>query len=199
MNIKDENDLQKAVSMAGQLIQEINDYCVAKGKTIADLPEAQIRFPRGFIRTAQYQRNRFPFIDCPELKSNLAYTLILSDTIIWLIVRTDLSGTARDMLHKLFIFLVASVTESTTKEYLKTICGQNYKRRTTYLLENSIINDDLKVELDWLWDTRNRMHLFQLERREYENEYHPENHLRCIRAFRALLTALTKQGKIRSD
>ncbi|WKT61906.1 hypothetical protein Q2E61_06835 [Microbulbifer thermotolerans] len=198
MAIENDEELREAATKAGQLVQEIHDYCVSKGKTIDDYPDARIRFPRGFIRTANYQRERFPFIDCTELKSNIAYTLILSDTIIWLILRTDLSGISRDMLHKLFIFLVASVVESTTKEYLKTICGKNYKTRTAYLKKHGIISEDLRRELDWLWDTRNRMHLFQLEKREYENEYNPENHIRCIKAFRGLLKALRAKGKVRT-
>ena len=196
MKINNDKDLAQAAERAGVLLQAINDYCVEQGKTIADVPASQVRFPRGFIRTAGHQRNRFKFLSCETLKSNIAYTLMLSDTVLWLAIRTDVSGMARDMLYKLFIFLVATIIESSTKEYLKGICGKNYKTRTTYLVEEGIIDNSLKDELDWLWDIRNKMHLFQLHRREYENEYCPENHERAIFAFRRMLDALSTKGPL---
>lgn len=194
MEIKNETELAEASAKAGELLQAIHNYCVSENKTIAEVPESKVRFPRGFIRSAAYQRSRFPFLSCNNLKSNIAYTLMLSDTILWLALRTDLSGMAKDMLYKLFIFLVGAVAESTTKEYLKGICGKHYKKRTEYLLDNGIIEAQLKAELDWLWDTRNRMHLFQLEGREYENDYCQENHHRAISAFRGMLQALSNKG-----
>ncbi len=194
MPITNDQDLQRAANQASALIQEIHDYCAETNRTIVDVPEARARFPRGFIRTAAYQRSRFPFINDHSLKSNIAYTLILSDTILWLSVRTDVGGTARDMLNKLFIFLIGSIIESITKVYLRGICGQNFERRLEFLVKNSVIVDDLKNEICWVWETRNRMHLFQLEGREYENEYNHENHIRTIAAFRGLLAALEKRG-----
>lgn len=194
MEIENDVDLKRASEEAGVLIQAIYDYCVSKNKTIADVPSAKVRFPRGFLRTAHYQRSRFPFLNNHALKSNTAYTLMLSDTILWLAIRTDIAGMPKDMLYKLFIFLVGTVMESTTKEYLKGICGKNFKSRTEYLFNEKIIEKGLKDDIDWLWDVRNRMHLFQLEGREYENDYCPQNHHRTIRAFRGLLTALDAQG-----
>lgn len=199
MEITNDKELAEASAKASELLQAINDYCVSKNMTIADVPESQVRFPRGFIRTASYQRRRFPFLTCHALKSNIAYTLMLSDTILWLALRTDISGMAKDMLYKLFIFLVGTVTESTTKEYLKGICGKNYKARTEFLVNEKIIDDSLKKELDWLWDTRNRMHLFQLNGKEYENDYCPENHHRAIKGFRDMLSALSARGVINKN
>lgn len=198
MTITNDEELVEAAEKAGQLLQSIHDYCKKNNKIIADYPEAKVEFPRGFIRKAAYQRDRFPFIMCDELKSNLAYTLILSDVVMWLIVRTDISGIAKDMLHKLFMFLIATVVESTTKSYLKGFCSKNYKDRTKYLLENNIIDADLKSELDWLWDVRNNMHLFQLQEREYKNEYGVESHLKCIKTFRKLLAALREKGALQT-
>ena len=194
MPITNDQELQRVANQASALIQEIHDYCAATNRTIVDVPEARVRFPRGFIRTASYQRSRFSFLNDNALKSNIAYTLILSDTILWLSVRTDVGGTARDMLNKLFIFLVGSIIESVTKVYLHSICGKNFERRIEFLVENEVISNDLKNETCWVWDTRNRMHLFQLEGREYENEYNQENHIRTIAAFRGLLAALDARG-----
>lgn len=194
MAIRNEQELSVAALEASKLIQEIHDYCSATNRTIAEVPQAKIRFPRGFIRTAAYQRSRFPFLNDPALKSNIAYTLILSDTILWLSVRTDVGGTARDMLNKLFIFLVGSVIESVTKVYLRGICGKNFDARLAFLVDNGVIEEHLKEEICWVWATRNRMHLFQLEGPEYVNEYNEENHFRTIRAFRGLLAALEARG-----
>lgn len=194
MPITNDRELQQAADRASSLIQEIHDYCSSTRRTIADVPQARVRFPRGFIRTAGYQRTRFPFLNNEALKSNIAYTLMLSDTVLWLSVRTDIGGTARDMLNKLFIFLIGSIIESVTKDYLKGICGKNFESRLTFLVTNGVITEELKQEICWVWDTRNRMHLFQLEGREYENDYHDANHLRTIDAFRGLLAALSARG-----
>lgn len=194
MAISNEEELQKAANQASALIQEIHDYCAETNRTITDVPHARVRFPRGFIRTANFQRSRFPFLNDYALKSNIAYTLILSDTILWLSVRTDVGGTARDMLNKLFIFLIGSIIESVTKVYLRGICGRNFEGRLTFLTENGVIDKRLKDEICWVWVMRNRMHLFQLEGREYENDYNEENHMRTIGAFRGLLGALESRG-----
>lgn len=197
MPIRNDRELQEAAEQASALIQEIHDYCAATRRTIADVPEARVRFPRGFIRTATYQRSRFPFLEDHALKSNIAYTLILSDTILWLSVRTDVSGIAREMLNKLFIFLVGSIIESVTRVYLRGVCGKNFESRLTFLVEHGVISQDLREELSWIWETRNRMHLLKLEGREFENEYNLENHHRTIYAFRGLLSALSTRGPYR--
>lgn len=190
MEIRNEKELQEASEKAGELLQAIHDYCNANNRTIADVPNSRVRFPRGFIRSAAYQRSRFPFLNDHNLKANISYTLILSDTILWIALRTDVFGTARDMLFKMFIFLVGSVIESTTKSYLKGRCGKAFCKRTEYMKQHGMISEELKTELDWVWEVRNKMHLFQLEGREWENDYDIQTHTRCIGAFRGLLQSL---------
>ena len=153
MKIENEAKLEEAVEKAGELLQAIQDYC---GRD--NITKAKVRFPRGYIRTASTQRGRLRFIKDQDLKSNLAYTLMLSDVVLWNLIRTDISGTANQMLIKLFIFLGGSMIESITRDYLKGICGKNFKKRTEYLVNNSVIPEDLKQELDWVWDTRNNIH-----------------------------------------
>jgi len=194
MAITNDQELKAAANQASWLIQEIHDYCESTNRTIAHVPEAQIRFPRGFIRTASYQRGRFSFLNDHNLKSNIAYTLMLSDTVLWLAVRTDVGGIAREMLTKLFIFLVGAIMESVTKEYLRGVCGRNYGARAEFLREQGVIDERLETEICWVWETRNRMHLFQLDSREYHNDYNEENHVRAISAFRGLLAALRQRG-----
>jgi hypothetical protein len=194
--ISNTEELHAAVEQAGVLLQDIQNYLAARDEHHTERPDAKVRFPRGFIRRASEQRARLTFIADKALKDNLAYTLILTDTILWLRLRTDLWGTPKEMLTKLYVFLVGTLVESITKCYLEGICGKNFKKRNEYLVAQGIISAELQTDLDWLWDTRNKMHLFQLVEPEYENEYNQECHRRCVRTFRALLSALSEQGNI---
>ena len=196
MEINSKADLTKAAEQAGILLQQIQNYLEENDLNWSECPEAKIRFPRGFIRQAGLQRKRLDFLENRALKDNLAYTLILSDVVLWLKIRTDLWGTPKEMLTKLYVFLIGTLVESITKEYLEGICGKNFKRRNEFLVENGVIDGDLKVDLDWLWDTRNRMHLFQLDTREYENDYDEKCHRRCVKTFRRLLAALQVRGPL---
>jgi hypothetical protein len=136
------------------------------------------------------------FVRNHNLKSNLAYTLLLSDVIYWLLMRTDVYGMAREMLVKLFVFIGGTLIESITKDYLKGSCGKGYKDRSKYLADAGIIDEELKAELDWVWDARNNMHLFLLEESEYVNEYNSMAHTRCVAAFKRLVAALTVTGPL---
>jgi hypothetical protein len=189
--ISNDKELSEAVTKAGSLLQEIQDYCDRVNRD-----DAKVRFPRGYLRTASSQRERLPFVKDSDLKSNLSYTIILSDTVLWLLTRTDIAATAKDMLIKLFIFLGGSLVESITKDYLKGICGKSFKVRTQCLVGNNIIGDQLKEDLDWVWDTRNNMHLFMLDEREYDNEYNGTSHVRCANTFKNLVLALQEKGRI---
>ena len=198
MEINNLQDLKKASEEAGILLQKIQNYCEENNLNRVESDEAKVRFPRGFIRTAVIQRYRFPFITNRALKSNLAYTLILSDAVFWLSLRTDLSGIASEMLIKLYAFLVGTMCESITKEYLVKVCNKGFKPRNEYMLQNKIISQELKDGLDWVWDTRNRMHLFQLDIGEYINDYDIACHKRGIKAFRGLIEALDNHSKLQA-
>jgi hypothetical protein len=173
------------------LLQAINDYTGRISR-----PDAVVRFPRGFLRTVPKHRERLTFVRDKDLQSNLAYTMLMSDAVYWLLIRTDVSGVAHEMLVKLFVFIVGTLMESITKEYLKGACGKGFKDRTQYLLAASIIEQDLKAELDWVWDTRNNMHLFLLEGSEYTNEYNATTHTRCVAAFKKMVTTFAKKGSL---
>jgi hypothetical protein len=195
MEINNLEDLKVASTQVSELLQKIQNYCELNDLNWAECDEAKVRFPRGFIRSASLQRARFPFLSNPALKSNLAYTLILSDVILWVKLRTDVWGTPQEMLTKLYVFLIGTLCESITKEYFKDSCGKGFKPRNEYMLIKKIIDEELKNDLDWLWDTRNRMHLFQLEDREYENNYNNSCHEKCVKTYRSLLKALTAHSK----
>ena len=192
MAIKNEKELIKTVENASKLLQDIQDYC---GDRSAN-NDARVKFPRGFIRTASSQKLRINFIKNKKLRDNLSYTLMLSDTILWLINRTDIASIAKEMLIKLYIFIGGSLVESITKDYLSssTLKKYSYKKRTQYLLNKKIINSQAKDDLDWMWDTRNKMHIFMLDSHEYINTYDYESHVRCTKTFRELIDSLNNHN-----
>jgi hypothetical protein len=186
MTISSDAELEDAVAKVNALIKGIHDYA---GRRFDN--RWKIKFPRGYVRTAIEQRARLPFLKDGPFKDNIAYTLILGDTTHWLLVRTDVSGTIKEQLIKLHMFLLGSLVESITKVYLKGRCGKNFKGRTQFLAENSIVSSAAKDDLDWLWDMRNNMHLFLVQDSEYASpDYTTQNYNRAVKAFQNLLKAL---------
>jgi hypothetical protein len=186
MPIRNDEELAAAVAKAGEILQEIQDYAKRDFSK-----SAKVRFPRGYLRPASEARAKLGFLAKSHVKSNISYTMLLSDLMHWILVRTDLSGTAKEMAIKLQIFLLGSVVESVTKIFLFSKCGGNYSKRTEYLARNGIISIQLKSELDWLWKQRNKMHLFQLDASEWlSSDYTVDNHNRAVRAFKELLGSL---------
>jgi hypothetical protein len=188
MTIQSDEELAQKVIEAGALLQEIQDYV---GRDFSK--SAKVRFPRGYIRTAAEARGRIPFVKEVKLKSNISYTMILSDVQHWLLVRTDLSGTAKEMIIKLQMFLLGSIIESLTKVYLKGKCSKNFCKRTAYLKKHNIISEQLQIDIDWLWDMRNKMHLFLVDKSEWQcSDYNIANLNRAVKAFQTLLEKLSE-------
>ena len=94
------------------------------------------------------------------------------------------------MVIKLGIFLLGQLIESITKVYLKGKCGKGFKPRNVYLEKENVITEELRIDLDWIWDIRNGMHLFLLEQSDYTNQYKTKDWNRAVRAFQSLLVAL---------
>lgn len=186
MPIQSDEELTAAVQRAGALLQEIQDYAQRDFSKAA-----KVRFPRGYLRTAAQARSRLGFLQDSNLKSNISYTMMLADVQHWLLARTDISGTAKEMIIKLQLFLLGSIVESITKVYLRGRCGGNYNRRLDFLVEHGLITTGLRTELVWLWELRNRMHLFQLDNSEWlSTDYTAANNNRGVKAFADLLAVL---------
>ena len=180
--IENDQELQEAVARVNFDLQAIQNYLGQDNHT-----HAKIRLPRGFIRTAVHFRERLNFLNDKTLVRNISYALILSDVYRWLLNRTDVAGTAKEMIIKEGICLVGSLCESITKDVLTGIVGKKkgYKDRTQYLVDSGIIGAALQTELDWVWNTRNNEHLFLVEIREHEH-YRLSDYNRAVRALRAL-------------
>jgi NAD-dependent SIR2 family protein deacetylase len=73
------------------------------------------------------------------------------------------------MLIKTSVCLLGSLAESLTKDVLAGQISKkaSYKKRTAKMVELGMIDKHMQNQLDWLWDTRNREHLFLLDSPEY--------------------------------
>lgn len=184
--IRNEADLLRVTQEVSKGLQEIQDFLKQEGH-----PTIKVKFPYGFIRTAKHFREQFPFIAKDHLVRNIGYSLILSDVYRWVLNRIEIKGTAREMIIKQGICLFGSLCESITKDALegRISSKKGYKERTEFLLKNKVISDELKSDLDWLWDTRNNDHLFLVAHREHQ-KYYMKDYNRAIRSYQKIKEAL---------
>lgn len=177
--IENDEELLLISSEVSEKLQEIHDYLGERNH-----PNGTIKFPRGYLRTCVEHRRKYEFISDQTLKSNIAYTLLQTDLFRWLLNRTDIKGQAREMLIKKEISSIGAIIESLTKSYLKGRegGGKNYKDRSKILLDEGIISQEIKEDIDWVWDVRNSEHLALLKQVEWK--VYEMSH--CNRAIRAL-------------
>ena len=187
----DENDyIEFQVSQADEALQTIQDYFGRKND-----PAGRVRFPRGFIRTAGTHRGTLPRLGTEAQRRNVAYTLMMTDVLRWLAVRTDLSGTALSMVVKEGVSLLGGICEWMTKEGTRGHASRRpYTQRTEKLVELRVISGDLKEELDWVWDVRCNAHVHEVTDLEHE-KYTRADYNRALKAYSGLRDALKAYGK----
>jgi hypothetical protein len=179
-------EIEELAATAGAAMQELQHHL---GRD--DRPEARVQFPRGFLRTAHYWRTKLPFIRRTTVRNNVAYTLMLNDVHLWLLRRTDIGGTARDMIVKASITALGSVAEAILRDHFDGIMGarQSFASRAGRLVTEGIIDSALESEICWLWDMRNRQHLFELSGSEFDF-YDMSDQLRAVTAVAGLVRKL---------
>jgi hypothetical protein len=182
--IESKEDLVAAVVEAGRLLQEISDF-VAKNPKLEK--SAQVRFPRGFIRSAEHFRNQFSFVDDKILKKNISYALMTHDVFRWIVTRTDIVGQAEDMIIKEGICLIGYVCESISiyPGAYGLGRGNSFSRRIEQLVSIKILSDDDRKELKWLWEKRNQHHLIDNKFAEFDH-YTMNDWVRSLAAYRNL-------------
>jgi hypothetical protein len=112
------------------------------------------------------------------------------DVFRWLVVRTDLSGTALSMIVKGGVSLVGALCEWLTKEGTRGHASKRpYTARTQKLVDLGHIVAPLKVELDWVWDIRCNEHLHEVTELEHVM-YARDDYNRALRAYTKLRDAL---------
>ncbi len=100
MEIQNEKELQRAVDEAGELLQEIQNYCGREKKD-----RARVRFPRGYLYPVAHHKSRLGFVIDEHTRTNLCYALMMLDVLRWLIIRTDLYRVPQEMVIKEAIVL----------------------------------------------------------------------------------------------
>lgn len=189
--IENDEQLGEAVAVVNEHIQEIQDYLGRRNHS-----DGKIRFPRGFLRTATHFRSQLGFVGDSNLKKNLSYALILSDVLWWLTNRTDLAGTAREMVIKNAIILIGSICESIAIDGTRGIIGKRHSfcERADRMVAKGTIAGDLRDELHWLWEKRSGIHIYELDYQEYDT-YGISDYNKAVRAIKNLRDALERFHK----
>lgn len=184
--IRNNDELRDAVTAINVNIQAVQDYLGQNSHA-----DGKIRFPRGFLRTAPLFRSRLGFVSNEILKRNLSYALILSDVLRWIVNRTDLGGTAQEMVIKNAIILMASISESIAVDGTKGVIGKKHSfcERTNRMESKGIISADLRDRLHWLWAKRDGIHIYELNHQEY-GTYDLADYNKAVNTTADLRTAL---------
>lgn len=160
-----------------------------------DHDAAKVRFPRGYLIEIGRWRLALRFVRSNAVRNNVAYTLMMYDAQTWLVRRTDLAATARDMIVKAAISSLGSIIEALVVDATTPPMGRRQKMysRIERLVADGGIPSELEPELKWLWDTRNRQHLQDLSGSEFD--FYDIGMLpRAEAAFVSLVAALQRRA-----
>jgi hypothetical protein len=181
----DPDELERQISAANEALQTIQR---AYGKE--NVVEARVQFPRGFIGTASGHRSSLPNLGTEVQRRNASYALMSLDVHRWLAVRTTLSGAALSMVVKEAICTLGALAEWMTKEATRGNGSQRpFTARAQRLVDAGTIDAALKAELDWLWTTRCKEHLGEVDDLEH-TMYSRDDYNRARRAYARLRDAL---------
>ena len=152
--IREISELARAAESA---LQQIQNLIISQ----SHVAEARIRFPRGYLRTTNTAYLSLPEIGDNTKRRNLAYRLLMADMCRWLISRTDIYGQVRSLVVSEYICILAFGAEFFVKECTFGKVGRKRKfaSHTEWLRQQGYLADDLKNEIDWLWEVRTREHL----------------------------------------
>jgi len=173
-----EERLSSLVENANRSLQAIQDE-LGRDNDI----RGRMRFPRGFIRSVATLLPSIPNIGTEVQRRNVCYALLMTDVLRWLAIRTDITSTALSMIVKEGICIMGAVCEWMTKEATRGYASRrSYKDRTKELVNHGIIDQQLKTELDWVWDVRCREHFHEVKDLEHEM-YNRSHYNRALRVF----------------
>lgn len=150
----------------------------------------QIKFPRGFLRTFDYYRVYFPYIEDQALLTRIVSHLMHRDTLHWLWLKTDICCEANSMVIKFQLITLASVLEGVVKYLIPkaTKKDDNVYWRINQLQTQELIanGDDLKQ----LWSDRNSIHLHLDKFEANPVNYSDENYRIWHKAIRTFMLEL---------
>ena len=116
---------------------------------------------------------------------------MMHDVQAWLLKRTDIAGHARHMLIKACIGSLGGIAEALLIDATTPPMGKRQKvaSRVQKLRDEDRIPASLAIDLNWLWDIRNRQHLHGLSEREFDM-YTREDHPRAEETVAGLVMTL---------
>lgn len=184
----EKEQLYEMFSKMNNLHQELNDIL---GTTETDLDKdskLKLKIPTGYIRPVYDFRIRLKCVKDKVTQYNIAYQLQLSDFFSWVLNRTNISLSVREMLIKYEIVLLSAIAE-TLAVVSTSDKDMSFKDRIALLKTMGLISENTQDELNWLWKTRRPIHLYLLNEKEYGN-YKDDDFNKAVFAVRNLLDEL---------
>jgi hypothetical protein len=129
----------------------------------------------------------------PQRASSCAYAFIHLDVLWWMLNRTDITLTAKEMVLKSAIIPLATITEAvlTINRHRGFGTGQGFKDRVNAARQAALIDEGDHKLFNNLWDHRCKVHLKSLE--GYEFGQYKDEHVKEPRAaLDRLLPVLSK-------
>jgi uncharacterized protein YutE (UPF0331/DUF86 family) len=162
------------------------------------IEKVEIKFPRGFLPKTQSYRSKLSFIEDDTLRRNLSYHLMLIDIYNWILNRFDIAFTGGEMLIKQAIFQFGLVSDALVQYVAEikepTPHERGFKGSLTVLVKHKIITEELRKNLEWLWEIRNKAcHLDTLKEREFE-KYSLKNYEKALSIWQELEEQLKSEG-----
>jgi len=164
--IKNDIDLKDRILIGSEMIQLVNDFLGGEDPVIYDKRDFKFRLPRGYIRHINTIKDGLHFISEDVFKSNLAYTLQLTDLFTWILNRTDISLSLQSLLYKYSVVVYGNIADDLIKGYHKQL-GFKGQGKLDKLITEGIIPARRKKRLKKLSDLRNNVHLLKLTEKEY--------------------------------
>ena len=185
-DINSDEDLKAAVDAVGAGLQEISHYLNANPAA-----HGRVRFPRGFLGTVRRHSEKYSWIEKEVLKRNLSYQYIFYDVLRWVSNRTDVSGTASEMIYKHAIVVISSIAEGLLAAAASQLgyAEGKFPKRLKHLLADEIITQKLHDELTWMWGARQAVHVHIVNDLEWE-KYRVTDARRASKAVKELEEAL---------
>jgi hypothetical protein len=184
--ISTDRELVNAVALVNDRLQQIQNYL---GDNNPDI--GRVKIPKGYIRPVKHFKDRLHFVSDNSIKTNLAYALVQSDVYLWVINRMDLYGVAREMTLKFAIALIGSISETLAVAGTDGIIGKRHSfcKRCDRMVELQIISDQLRKNLQWLWEIRSGIHIYDIGHTEYK-KYNLKDFNRAVKAGRKFMDSL---------
>jgi hypothetical protein len=147
----------------------------------------QIKFPRRFLRTFDYYRDYFPYIEDQALLTRIVSHLMHRDTLHWLWLKTDICCDAESMVIKFQLITLASVLEGVVKNLIPKAPKKDDSMywRIDQLQSKGLITNG--VDLKQLWSDRNSIHLHLDKYEENPVSYTDHNYRKWHDAIRTFM------------